>query len=449
MEAKIRKNIIFTCVLLFAFALRVLIASYALGYRENTDILRYRDWARIAYLYGLRDTYSTDHLTFGTLPNNQPPGSLYILYASYRTHILFTKAVLRLFPHTDTLYAWINGWSTNFMFRLGAMIADCLVALFIWIFIRKKRTTRWSDIIIIGTTLLNPVMLFNSSFMGQMDAWNNLFFIAALFLMMQKRYAYSVICFALSFLTKMSLIFVLPLFFYILFTQIGINKRLFWYAILFCITIITATLPVSNNPVAWYVHYLAVNATGEMSNITAFAFNFWWAVFHPIITIGDPSNLFTFSEIRLLNSPDVSSSFFGLPLFVWAYSIFILLLIPIIVLCVKKGKRLTEPKIIFTVFAITTLVAYMVLPKMHDRYMYPAILLFGIATVFNRKMWVSWIGLSLLNLCNLYIVWHPIRFAIVPYTLMNNSTFQWSISVATVLMASYSYWISYKMLKMS
>ena len=83
---------------------------------------------------------------------------------------------------------------------------------------------------------------------------------------------------------------------------------------------------------------------------------------------------------------------------------------------------------------------------MHDRYMYPSLLLFSIASGFNKKFLLPTIVLSLLNLINLYIVWHPVMIPFIPYSFINNRSVQWYISVCTVMVGISLYWKGYKAL---
>src|SRR5438067_45808 len=83
-------------ILVIALLLRIAVAFWSLNFRENTDVLRYKDWARIGYLYGYGDSYTTKHLLFGTQPNNQPPGSLYILSGAYYAELQSAKIILKI-----------------------------------------------------------------------------------------------------------------------------------------------------------------------------------------------------------------------------------------------------------------------------------------------------------------------------------------------------------------
>jgi len=86
----------FILLLFFAIILRIVIGFWSLQFRENIDVLRYKDWAVAAYLYGFAGSYESRHMTFGTVPNNQPPGSVYILTAAYTGELQVAKIVAKV-----------------------------------------------------------------------------------------------------------------------------------------------------------------------------------------------------------------------------------------------------------------------------------------------------------------------------------------------------------------
>jgi hypothetical protein len=147
---------------LFAFSIRILLAFYSLQYRENTDILRNKDWAKISFLYGYTDTYTTKHIIFGTMPNNMPPGLLYILSAFYVFNIQLAKIILRIQPHTTELFALLSGPMLNMVFRFPAIIADCLIGIGVWLYFSKKEYIR-------NRTLVTLLILFNPFYWEDID----------------------------------------------------------------------------------------------------------------------------------------------------------------------------------------------------------------------------------------------------------------------------------------
>lgn len=428
---KISQPIIY--LLTLGLVVRIAISLYSLQFRENTDILRWRDWGRITYLYSLKNTYTTDHISFGTLPNNMPPGTLYIVSGMYMANNYTNRVLLKILSVKEGTFHWMNGTLPNFFLRIPSLIADCIIAFLIYRLI-KNRSTEKNAIMGMSLFFFNPVILYNSSLWGQMDSINNLFFFACLFSIFKKRFVFGLIFYALSLYIKLSLLFALPFILIILFKSYKNNIFSFLKSMLITmIAILAFTLPISSNPISWVTKYLTTNSTGEMQNISAFAFNFWWFIFHPTIGIGKPLNNFEFSEIRLFNSPLSDNIFFGVPLSFLGYILFSILVIPFFVLIIKNRISSISPGYLLLLFSVVGMIAFLFLPRMHERYMYPIFPLLAASIGLGAYKYLRFYYIfSLLNLINLYLVWHPTLPPLIPYGIMINNNFQWLISAITI-----------------
>ncbi len=192
-------------------------------------------------------------------------------------------------------------------------------------------------------------------------------------------------------------------------------------------------IPLSSNPIEWSLNFMENNGLGEMQNITVFAFNFWWMIIHPTMTLGSPTTLFSFSEIRLLNSPLDSTNYFGISLFKWAIAIFSAFLIPLLICIHKLKQKVFTMHHLLLFFALTAMLGFLFLPRMHDRYLYPAFPLLAAYIGLQNKYLISFLVLSVLHFLNHYFAWHPFATPLIPYSFIINPTVQWSISLLTVL----------------
>lgn len=429
MNAWVKNNLFLLILLFFAFALRIIIMTWSFNFRENTDVLRYRDWARISFLYNPAETYKPQKLSFGTIPNNMPPGSLYVINLMYYADLNTSKLIMK-FTRSEKSQEFLNGALIDSFLRLPSIIADILMGFLIYIIVKKEKEKKVA-LMSSAIFLFNPVIWYNSAFWGQMDAVNNLFFLTSLFLFFRKKYFLSVLSFFLSLYIKLSLLPVLPLLFIVFLFKISkIKFALYTLVSLILVTLIT--FPVSQSPHTWIIQFLQKNLLPEMKNITSFSFNFWWVIFKPWIEIGKPTDLFNFSEIRLIGSPLDSTSFLNVPLKFWGYFIFIAFISPLVYGVFKLKSKIISTSNLFLLFSFFTLAIYFFLPDMHERYFYPFFPLFAVYVgLAGTKLWI-YAALSLLNFINLYIVWHPFMTTFAPYLLINNSAFQWTISFFTV-----------------
>lgn len=432
-------------LLILGLMLRIIVMLWSFNFRENTDILRYRDWGRISYLYSLSDTYKTDYLNFGTIPNNMPPGSLYSINLMYNLNMQVSKVLLKITHSKEGSLAWMNGPLLNFFLRFPAIIADLLMGFLIYKVVTSQRSKR-IGLFTTSLFLFNPVILYNSAFWGQMDAINNFFFYFSLFLLVKKKYFLSILFCSLSLYVKLSFLPLLPIFFLILYLLKKNKLQLFISIISSVFLIVILTFPISPSPHTWLIQFFTQNLLPEMKNITSFSFNFWWLIFKPWISIGQPTDLFNFSEIRLIDSPLDSNNFLNISLGSWGYILFFTFLTPLFYKIISIKSRIASKSNLFLIFSIIAILFYLFLPDMHERYFYPFFPLFATYVGLSQKNLSIFIFLSLLNFINLYLVWHPMMLPLISYEFMNNRSFQWLISLLTIIIASILYIKSIKVI---
>lgn len=434
-------------LILGGFVLRIIVAVWSFGFRENTDVLRYRDWARISYLHNFADTYRQDHISFGTLANNQPPGSLYIVSGMYNINIIAAKIILRVTGEKPEKLQWINGPLLNFTLRLPSIIADLMIGLMIFTLVKTKTSEKLA-LISSSIFLFNPSVIYNSSFWGQMDSLNNLLFLLSVFFILKKKISFAIICFFASLYVKLSLFFLFPIFLLIVIKIFFEKKNIIISSLVISVVLIgVITLPISSKPYSWIFDFIKNNAGGEIQSITSFAFNFWWMIYKPLILVGRPIDAFNFSEIRLIDSPDSYTLFLNTSIVNWALALFTIFLLPVFYKTFRLKKATIKPEYIFLMFSVISVIGFLFLPRMHERYLYPLFPLLAIYIGLKGKFMLTYIILSLLNLINLYLVWHPMLPPYIPYNIMNNQMFQWTVSIAIVATGSIFYIRSLKYLR--
>src|SRR6185369_3830651 len=417
---------------------------WSLEYREHIDVLRYKDWSRIAYLYGLADTYKTHHLTFGGIPNNQPPGSLYFLSAAYTVDFQVTKIFLKLThtPPGDNI--WVNVSLVTLFLRLPSVFADIGIGILIYLFIKKRKSEKAA---LLGSSLFlfSPPVWYNSAFWGQMDSLNNLFFFAGVFLLYEKKYFFAILSVCLSLFIKLSVLPGIIVFCFLLVLHKQKNRwQLIVWSVISLLFIGILSLPVAKGNLFWLVDFVQKNSLGEMQYITNFAFNFWWFFFQSFLTIESTKNLYAYSIITIHHTPTADTQFIGVSLRIWATGLFLILLAPFLAFLFKIRKHMTPEKGILAL-SISLLIGFMILPTMHERYLYPVLPFLATYVGLQKKYLTVFILLSLFNALNLYIVWHPMKLFFLPYELINNGIFQWLISLGIVVTSVYFYQSAWKL----
>lgn len=383
------QNRLFFLFLFFALILRIFLLIWSLPFHENADLLRYEDWGRIAHIYGFADTYIATHLHEGKTPNNQPPGSLYIASASFNLYSEEVNIVSKLTHTLPGTFLVLDRNLENTTFKIPSFITDILMGLFAYLVVKRK-TTQKQGIIAACFIWFNPIIFYNSMLWGQMDSINNFLFFCSIFLLIRKNLFWSIIFFSVSLFTKLSLLPFLPFYVLVLFFQFSYKKVLL-YGFISIIFLIIFTIPISHTNLLWLPQFLLSSSGGEGANITIFAYNFWWVVLHPSLAGYTPNS---FSQF-IVWSYDV-----------WGYGLFGMFSLPLVWILFKKRNKLSSESI-FGLFSLVAFLVFLFLPRMHERYLFPFFPLFATYVAFRMKYVISFLLLILLNLSNLYVVWHP------------------------------------------
>lgn len=399
-------------VLLVGLLIRILSFLWVVNLPQNGDLLRYADWGKISFLKGLDQTYNKRAITFGGEANNQPPGSLYPISLSYLAHLKASILVQRV-QNTSDQEANVTNQKVLYLFmRLPSIFAEIILTIVIFRFIRKQKGQH--ALLASSLLYLNPVLIYNSTFWGQMDAINNLFFIGAVILIASDMHIRSASSLAISIMIKLSVLPLLPLYIIEYFKKNPSLKTIATSIGLALLIATLLTLPISKQPVSWLLQFLSNSAGGELQRITSEAFNFWYSIF------SFPQSL------KII--PQESALILGVPLSVIGYLLYLALLAPLAFTMIKEKKMTTEKK--FILYALLALISFLFLPKMHERYLYPFFPLISIALGFSKKWLWFFISISLIHFMNLFISWDPGYINFIPYSLIENDWFKWGLSVA-------------------
>lgn len=390
----------------------------------HVDFYIYKEWVYKSYSYGLDKVYSVKSPD-GMRDVDQPPGTIYVLRGSYEVFLLTTKTLVH-FLHLDPGKAhWINEILLVFFIRFPSIISDLLLGLFIYLILRGYVGERRS---LLASTfyLLGPPIIYNSTLWGQMDSVNNLFFYLSLFFLIKKRSYLSVFFLFLSLFTKLSLAPVLP--FYLLLMIFGnfIKPRLFIKPfVVNIILFIVLSFPFWQNPISAFNSFVYI-AGGIESTITVHAYNFWWLLLNPL---------------RLATTQLFIKSFLNIDILLWAYGLFTLICLPLLMQIVKviKSKK-PNPEMLFFLTFMVLFAGFLFLPKMHERYLYPVFPLMVTWLGLKNKYWILYLFLSFLHFINLYVISEYELFLFQQFeNLVLSVNFSYFVSAATIIVFSFFY----------
>ncbi len=348
-----------------------------------------------------------NHISWGIDILTNGPVGVYSREFVYKYHTMtptYPPIALALFTGSEYLYRSTIGLSTHLnssfqlypsrlvwflerpathpgFFKFWAILADVGLAVLIY----KITKNYWLSMMLI---CLNPALVYNSSYWGQIESIPVLFTLLSLHLI--KKPFVSVSFFTLALLTKQSTIIFIPLY-ALFFLRSHKPKTIIQSFVVFLTTFFIISLPFSFT----FSTYVNKIQTGSGSDyVTDHAFNFW-------------SLLTGLGKIH-----DTNYRLAG-------YLLFAVCLIFII-------KKISKTNI-YWAFGLTTYAAFLFLTRMHERYLGAAIPFLAITSTKNKSQLFSIVLVSLFNFANMYHNWWepfiPMLRAILETTwLVNLST---------------------------
>jgi len=368
-----------------AFLFRVFFAFYA----RHPDVLTNIDWGQRFWVYGPGEFYTQNVWNF-TWPN-QPPGNV-LIFAAVRKLFEGIFALfwlininISIFPSGIISYFELNLYPA--LAQLPGILGDFGIAYLIYRILKEwknKKVARFGVIIF----LVNPALWFNSSFWGQTDSVVNFFGLLAFWLLWRGKLPWAIAVFFVSLYIKVSLVIFAPIFIIVLW------KKFSWRDILIAsvptvLWVGVITLPFSTgtnkDPFTWlYFLYKDKILAQQLHVITANAFNFWGLVAGMEQRPNDLPLLFLTYEK-------------------WSYVLFGVFYAPVLYFA-SKVKREAG---LYWVLATTSLLVWMLLTNMHERYIYPFFVYFTVLAAQDKRLLpIYWAmsGVSLINLHNMWFV---------------------------------------------
>lgn len=392
----------FIVLLAFAFLIRIVVSLTISGF--PTDINCFKHWADSVYEGGMKNFYFSGSFA------DYPPGYMYVLYI-----IGFLKNVFHI-PFDSNAFL--------LMIKMPAVLCDIAGAYLIYHFAGKSEKSKPFALPLSAIYALNPAVIINSSAWGQVDSVYTLFVVLFICLLYSEKYILSCLVFALGFMIKpQGIIFAPVLLCYFLYKIIFTDetKKLLKetaIAAAACIFVMfLIALPFAKN------------------------FNFYPIIKQYISTISSypyaTVNAYNLNFIAGGNWADIKSSFLFLSFDAWSV-IFIALTVFIAIYAFLKseGKKSYFELGAFIIISVFTLAS-----KMHERYVFPAILLLLFAFIKNQDMrYIKlYFALSITQILNASIVLY--RAMILDTTSHPEGMLPYVLAAANIGILIYMIWI--------
>lgn len=359
--AKILSNRRILVVILLGLAVRLLL-SFLPGFKIDVD--DWFAWSDRLSSFNFSQFYSKEVFTDYT------PGYLYIL-----SILGFLKNLLQL---PDNIFYLI--------LKLPAIISDIVIGLLVYKEIRKHVSTK-AALFVLVLILFNPVVIFNSSVWGQIDSILTLLIFATIITLKNNNFILSSLLFGLALLVKPQALTIAPLMILFLLSHFKLSN-LFKLSIPFFLLIFILTFPFFPNQTLIKLTQHISNTANEYPYTSLNAYNFWGI-------IG-----FWINDSQLWNSLSYQT---------WGYILFISYTVMIGYFFFTK--RLS----IYTMAALAILGFFFLPTRVHERYLYPAIVFLILVAILLKSRLIllltaSLTTIQLLNLYYVYVYYNEIYF---------------------------------------
>jgi Gpi18-like mannosyltransferase len=305
--------------------LSLFLRSIFLEFR-NGDLLLIRAWYDFLLENGYRGLANAEF-------SNYPPAYLYLLYLATLTS------------------AWLNPFIA---LKLIPATFDILSAFAVY----KIARVKYNDdrpIFFAALFFLLPTVIFNSSGWGQIDSLYGSFLLLCFYLLLMERPLGAMLAFGGAFSFKAQTVFLLP-FLGIMF----LRKRIDWHHFLVVpLVYLILALPAALLGRDWRsILLLYAGQADQFKQLSRNAPNLYSFIpnefFHPIFEIG--------------------TGIFIVSMLAWAWINY------------RAKPPVTQNQLALTALASAILTVFL-LPKMHDRYFYPADLFAFVAVIFLPELW--------------------------------------------------------------
>jgi len=450
MKLKLQQNLTYRLWILLGFGLLIRLWVYHfVDFAFDNDVHIFQFWATVLHRDGLSGFYPSHYFT------DYPPMYMYVLYIIGFLRSIFDWQTI-LHPEASPMF--------RFMIFLPAIIADLLIGLVLYFMVdkphqkirigRSKRTeTVINDkfaLFIVALWLFNPAIILVSSVWGQVESVFVLILLLSLILVRRKNLFFGYILFGIAILTKPQSLFIAPVYLYsaisyffdksdkkaVVQNPIGYdngNRE-------------NNSVPLNPNR-SWYLPLSIISAALIMVLISI-PFGLQDTIYQ--ITRGiDSYNYATVNAYNLWafvggNWISLDTTFWGISYTVWGVGIIVVIILASLwILHVDHTKF--NGKHWYLIIAGLFILIFVFSVKMHERYLFPALLFLLIHYWENRDNRVlgMYFAFTVTYFFNCFDVLSRLRSGVWGRAL---SIWAITTSVANVLLALFFIWVIYSTL---
>lgn len=368
-------------IILAALVLRLVISF--LGY--HGDVIDFYWWTRDLVFKGFAGFY--DRNIDNAVRPIYPPVTSYLFWMGGMFHEFILKFFWFLNVHVSifpsNLIYWMESPAGWIIFdKLPAILSDLGIVYVLYLFGKSLKGEK-EGLIAAQIFAFVPVFFYNSALWGQTESVFALPMLLAFYLLYKGRIKSSILLYTLAILTKPTAFFPLPIFIYWV-----LRKGEFKEVVIGIVQSVTLALLLylpfhPQGLLSWVITFYMNSLKGVLGYTVANSFNFWALVF------------------GFDNRPD-TSLLLGIPANIIGYSLYVLSIFGIIYFLVKKKDN---TNLVLLASVIISFAAFMFLPRMHERYFYPTLVMLIPAAIINKSARKVFWAASTIHLINLYHYW--------------------------------------------
>lgn len=367
----------------------------------EADMNCFKGWGSRLLEVGFKDFYSEGF-------SDYPPGYIYVLGI-----LSWFCESFKIGWNADTLSIDWTSAATDVVFKMPAILCDLAAGFYVYKMAKKKFTENTS-LLLAAFYIFNPAIMINSAVWGQVDSIYVLFVLLLLDFIIQRKLPCAYVVFGIGIIVKPQMLFFGPFLLWAIIEQVILNnfswkkffKHLCW-GIGAIVVMILFTLPFGTGKV--FSQFFSTVGSYEYSSVNAY--NFWTMIGR--------------------NWSDQNEVIFGLSAKQWGM-IAIVLVLGTTFLLLSKNKKDKSRYFLISAFFMTGVFLFSV--RMHERYMYPALVLLLLAFVTKPKkeLMYAYIGFSIVQLLN---VGHVLYY--YPDYFSTRAMFPMLIGLATLILFVY------------
>jgi Gpi18-like mannosyltransferase len=370
---------------------------------------------RIPYIYGAG--HNADLVLLGLWGDGIVQQGLFSVYANvptanYPPVIMFMLALVAPF--------WQNTDLSVPLLKVFPILCETLLILAVAVWLRNEKGWRW---LIPFFLAINPGVIATTALWGQVESVMTLFLVLTLLALNRDKPVWVGIFYALAMLSKFQSVVIVPLLVILMFRRYGIVKSLI-AALAFGVVMVIFLLPFIMGS-GWDAALRHYNSAFDAQPTTLNAFNLWyWITPTHMGDMWSGPAYYVMDDWLFQNTLSYRNLGLGM------LSVYTLLI------CISMWRNYQQKREFLWATALYV-GFFMLTTRMHERYVFPAIIFSVIAVAQDRRAWFTALSLAVTYLFNVvytldvHLVWFGLPLLrLLPGTLLNSMI---ALSVVTLV----------------